>query len=310
VSRRPPRAWFALVAGTLAMAACSRADLDAITPPGDGGQPDGVTPVTCPSPALQPTDSSMQTVQVGGVTRSYVLHVPPSYDGSKPVPLIVDFHALNSSGAQYQNSSIFPDVTDPEGVVMAFPSGLMGPSFVGWNVGPCCVPNADDVAFVRALVTQVSMTACIDPKRIYAAGFSMGGGMANYLACHAADVFAAVAPSSFDLLQDNVSDCRPARPISVISFRGSGDNLVPYEGGFSSVVPGMPVTFLGAQGTFQKWAELDGCTGSPSPPDSNGCSTYSSCQGGVEVVLCTVSGGQTFGDSAISWPFLKRHPMP
>jgi polyhydroxybutyrate depolymerase len=299
------------VAGTLAAVACSRADLDAITPPpGDGGPPDGVTPVTCPSPALQPTDSSMQTVQVGGTVRSYVLHVPPSYDGSKPVPLIVDFHGLTTSGAQYRNSSTFPDVTDPEGVIMAFPSGLMGQSFTAWNVGPCCIPTADDVAFARALVTQVSMTACIDPKRIYAAGFSMGGGMANYLACRAADVFAAVAPSSFDLLEENVDDCRPVRPISVISFRGSADMLVPYDGGFSAVVPGMPVTFLGAQKTFQKWAELDGCTGSPSPPNSDGCSTYASCQGGVEVVLCTVPGGQTFGDGTIAWPFLKRHPLP
>ena len=47
--------------------------------------------------------------------------------------------------------------------------------------------------------------ACVDPKRVYAAGFSMGGGMAHYLACHAADVFAAVAPSAFDLLR---RECR------------------------------------------------------------------------------------------------------
>ena len=61
----------------------------------DGG--DSTTPVTCPSPALPPGDS-MQTVQVGGVSRSYVLHVPPAYDGSKPVPLVVDFHGLAGSG--------------------------------------------------------------------------------------------------------------------------------------------------------------------------------------------------------------------
>ena len=51
------------------------------------------------------------------------------------------------------------------------------------------------------------------------------------------------------------------------------------------------VHFLGAQGTFQKWAQLDGCTGSPSTPDSNGCSTYSQCKDGVEATLCTKQGG-------------------
>ena len=85
--------------------------------------PTAAPPVTCPSPALQPGDS-MQTVQVGGVSRSYVLHVPSAYDGSKPVPLIVDFHASEHARACNERKlSPYPDVTDPEGVVMAFPIG-------------------------------------------------------------------------------------------------------------------------------------------------------------------------------------------
>src|SRR5690242_6738251 len=129
---------------------------------------------------------------------------------------------------------------------MAFPSGLAGPSGGAWNVGPCCVDNVDDVEFTRALVAEVKGLACIDPKRVYAVGFSMGGGMSHYVACHAADVFAAVAPAAFDLLQENVMDCKPPRPITVISFRGTSDPIVPYAGGPSSVVSGHPVTFLGA----------------------------------------------------------------
>jgi polyhydroxybutyrate depolymerase len=321
-----PAAVIALVAVTLAAAACSRADLDAIThiPGTDGGTDlgtdlgtdvgaDSATPVTCPSPTLPPGDG-MQTVQVSGASRSYFLHVPSTYDGTKPVPLIVDFHAITPSSTpamQQRNLSTYPDVVDPEGVVMAFPSGLMGPSGVAWNVGPCCVANVDDVAFTRALVAQISMTACIDPKRVYATGFSMGGGMAHYIACHAADIFAAVAPSAFDLLQENAVDCLPPRPITVISFRGTADNVVPYGGGFSSVVPMMPVTFLGAQGTFQKWAAIDQCGVTPSAPDANGCSTYPGCQGGVEVILCTnQGGGPAQGNAAIAWPILKRHPLP
>jgi polyhydroxybutyrate depolymerase len=253
----------------------------------------------------------MQTVQVGNVSRSYVLHVPSAYDGTKPVALIVDFGGLTATGTQQQRLSPYPAEVDPEGVVMAFPTGLPGPSGNAWNVGPCCVTNADDVGFAKALVAQVSATACVDRKLVFATGFSMGGGMAHYLACHAAEVFAAVAPSSFDLLQENVGDCLPPRPITVISFRGSADTLVPYAGGPSSVVPGMPVTFLGAQATFQKWASIDQCVGSPSTPDSDGCSTYSNCQGGVEVVLCTnQGGGQAQGDASIAWPVLKAHPLP
>ena len=65
-------------------------------------------------------------------------------------------------------------------------------------------------------MAQIQKIACIDPVRVYAVGVLTGGGMAHYLACHAADVFAAVAPAAFDLLEENVNDCNPARPITVI----------------------------------------------------------------------------------------------
>jgi polyhydroxybutyrate depolymerase len=277
-----------------------------------GGSTSSGGATTCPSSAL-PTGDTSQTVQVGTSTtsRSYLLHVPAAYDGSKPVPLILDFHFLSSSGARQRATSPYPDVVDGEGVIMAFPNGLTGPAGAGWNVGPCCVAGVDDVAFARAVVEQIQKTACIDVKRVYAVGVSMGGGLAYYLACHAADMFAAVAASAFDLMQENAVNCKPARPISVISFRGTGDTVVPYDGGPSTTVPGMKVTFLGAVPTFEKWAELDQCTGAASPPDStNGCSEYSSCQGGVEVVLCTKQGGnQEQGNASIAWPILKRHTL-
>ncbi len=291
---------------------CSRADVYAITGEttldASGGDQSTVS-VPCPSPVLQAGETSV-TLQVGSLSRSYVLHIPSAYDGSKPVPLVVDFHGIGGSGASELTSSPYPATTDPEGVVMAFPDGLKGPAGTAWNMGPCCVANVDDVSFARALLTDVQRTACIDPKRIYAVGVLTGGGMAYYLACHAADVFAAVAPAAFDLLAENVDDCKPTRPITEITFRGTAPSRVPYAGGASSLVPGMPITFLGAVATFATWAQLDGCTGSPSQADSHGCSSYSGCQAGVEVILCTKSGGgEDPGDPSIAWPVLNRHTL-
>jgi polyhydroxybutyrate depolymerase len=134
--------------------------------------------------------------------------------------------------------------------------------------------------------------------------------MSHYLACHAADVFAAVAPAAFDLLQENVGDCSPPRPITVISFRGTSDPIVPYTGGASSVVSGHPVTFLGAANTFKKWAEIDGCSGSATDA-GDGCQAYTQCTGGVEVLLCTKQGGgHEAGNARVAWPVLKRHALP
>jgi polyhydroxybutyrate depolymerase len=276
----------------------------------DAGLRDLVRPsMGCLESALGAGDTDV-TISVGDSSRSYVLHVPPAYDGSNPVPLIVDFHGIGESGRSELEASPYPAVTDGLGVVMALPNGEPGPLGSAWNFGPCCVADVDDLGFTRALVADVSTKACIDQNRIYAVGVLTGGGMVQHLACNAADVFAAVAPAAFDLIAETASSCAPTRPISVLSFRGTEDTRVPYEGGPSSVVPGMPITFLGAKESVARWAEIDGCSGSASAEDEHGCAYYSGCTAGVEVGLCTQHGGmEAPGDANVAWPVLARHHL-
>ncbi len=271
---------------------------------------DATAAVTCPTTALSAGDTN-GSLQVGGANRTYILHVPKGYTGRTAVPLVVDFHGLGSSGSGEASASGYKALSDQEGFLVAYPNGIDN----AWNIGPCCTTSrtVDDLGFVKALVAKIESSACVDPKRVYAAGFSMGGGISHYLACNAADVFAAVAPSAFDLLQDTEEPCQPSRPITEISFRGTSDPIVPYSGGASNPPNGLNVTihFLGAQATFQKWAQLDGCTGTPSAADSSGCSTYSQCKDGVEVTLCTKQGGgHEPGSAQVGWAMLKKHSMP
>lgn len=266
-------------------------------------------PPACPATVLAPGDYN-KAITISGKKREYILHVPKSYLGDAPVPLLVDFHPIGGSASGESGSSPYKNVTDKEGVITVYPNGLAGPMGNAWDVGPCC-SDANDTGFVRALVTEVKTLTCIDSKRVYATGFSMGGGMSHYSACHLADVFAAVAPAAFDLLKENEASCSPSRPIPVISFRSKGDYIVAYDGGLSSVVSGMPIHFLGAKGTFKKWAELNKCKGSPSEEDSNGCSTYSDCNAGVKVTLCTKQGGgHDYGNASVGWPWLKQFTLP
>jgi polyhydroxybutyrate depolymerase len=286
----------------VAQAGCSRASLYAVT-----GSTDA--PIVCPSVVAPPGDT-MQTVRVGAQTRSYILHLPPAYDGQTPVPLVLDFHGIGGTGATELADSPYRTPLDGAGAILAFPDGLKGPAGTAWNVGPCCVANVDDVAFARAVVASVETIACVDSARVYAVGILTGGGMAHYLGCHAADVFAAVAPAAFDLLTENVDGCTPPRAVTEIAFRGTADPRVPYDGGPSSLVPGMPLTFLGAVGTFDAWAGIDGCTGTASAMDANGCQRYGDCRNGAEVILCTkAGGGEDPGDPSIAWPVLMRHSL-
>jgi polyhydroxybutyrate depolymerase len=264
--------------------------------------------VTCPSPALKAGDTTA-TVQVGSISRSYVLHVPSTYDGSKPVRW--SWISTPSPARARRASKLTVSGADR--------SGRGGHGLSNWVGGParrrlerrpCCVADVDDVAFAKALVTQVQRVACIDPKRVYAVGVSMGGGMAYYLACRAADVFAAIAPSAFDLMQEELVDCNPPRPITVISFRGTADKVVPYGGGLFFHGAGHARHVPGRAGNLQEMGGIDQCTDSPSAEDSNGCSSYLACQSGVEVILCTKQGGgQEAGNASVAWPVLRRHTL-
>lgn len=172
---------------------------------------------------------------------------------------------------------------------MAYPQGIDN----AWNIGPCCTESRqiDDAAFARAVVAQVSAEACVDSSRVYATGYSNGGGMAYKLAYDAADMVAAIAPAAFDMVQG--MGCAPSRPISVFSFRGRLDPIVPYNGGPSS--PPTPydlpsTTFLGAEGSFPARGGLNQCSTSTSSAGT-GCQGFNSCEGGTETVLCTARFG-------------------
>ena len=127
----------------------------------------------------------------------------------------------------------------------------------------------------------------------------------------AADVIAAIAPYACDLFVSQ--PCAPSRPIAMIDYRGTSDNVVPYAGGVITIpIPGetRQITFLGATQTFEKIRNLNGCTRTPQTTHSN-CSTYATCNQGVETTLCTVqNGGHTWGDSSVAWSVLKNHTLP
>jgi len=249
------------------------------------------------------------SVNVDGKSRTFIMHVPSAYKGTDPVPLVVDYHPIGGSGSGELSSSPYKGKTDPEGVITLYPDGTAKPGGMGngWNVGPCC-SNDDDVKFSREMIKAVEEKVCINKQRVYATGFSMGGGMSNHVACFMSDIYAAVAPAAMDLNTTNSAKCNPERPVPIIMFRGTNDFVCKYQGGDSGFNDGL--NFLGAEGNFKFWAQKNECQGSPSK-NSNGCDEYSNCKDGSKVILCTKQGGgHDYGDANVGWPFLKQYELP
>lgn len=243
------------------------------------------------------------TMMHDGAERRYAIHVPTSYDGSEAVPLVLDFHGFSSNGTQ-QMAFGWSRKSDEEGFIVVHPDGLAS----SWNGGELCcgqslANDVDDVGFALAIVARLREQACIDPRRVYVTGLSNGGAMTHYLACDQSGVFAAAAPVS---MGNGVESCQPERPISVIMFRATGDQLVAYEGGM----------YPSAAEDFAQWKSINGCSGDPEPTYGI-CETYFDCDGGVEVTLCTLDAGHLPYDNAddlsipdVAWEAFERQPLP
>ncbi len=249
----------------------------------DSAGSDGPEPESCPAGTLPPGRYSGVTLEHAGESRSYDLVVPQSVDVTQPATLVLNFHGLYGNPGQQAMFSQYDAAAESAGVIVAYPAGLSN----SWNAGLCCggaqSSGVDDVGFARTLVQHIGLGSCIDPKKVFAIGMSNGGHMAHRLACEAADVFAGVASVAGVL---TMLQCSPSRPISVQQFHGTGDTIVQYDG----FGPGFP----GAQDMMQGWAVRNGCAPVPNITHQQGnstCETWTACDDGVEVTLCTVEGG-------------------
>lgn len=272
------------------------------------------------------------TLQSGGLTRDSILHVPSSYDPTKPAMLIVNFHGYTSNSVEQEVLTRMDDASDAKGFLVAYPDGIAN----SWNAGDCCgdswTGGVDDVQFARDLVAYISASYCVDPARIYATGFSNGGFLSHRLACEAADLFAAISPVS-GVLGIPPNQCMPSRPVPVLEFHGTADPVVPYAGG-TPVSPynfgtGFPIDFRSVPETIAFWTATDSCFGTGNTIYQQGdatCVEYAECAGGSDVTLCTLNGdGHTWpggvpiplGNTSTSISatdtmvsFFEAHPMP
>lgn len=283
-------------------------------------------------PVSTPTTDTTRTINFGGMERTYILHVPPSYDG-KPVPLVMVFHGGGGNAENAVKMTNFNAFSDNKGFIVAYPSGTgrLEDKILTWNSGTCCgfaqANNVDDVGFVRTMIADIQTIAAIDSKRIYATGMSNGGIISYRLACEASDLIAAIGSVSGT---QNITPCNPQSPISVIDFHGTADQHLPYNGGIGDKsLAG--TDFVSVQDSIQFWVKEDQCSSTPATQKYADIQqdTYSNCANGTTVELYTIINGlhawpgsdgpgwiggdlptQSISATQLIWDFFASHPKP
>jgi polyhydroxybutyrate depolymerase len=224
-----------------------------------------------------------------GQTREYLLYVPRSYDRSRPTPLVISMHGAGLWGAAQKDISQWNTVAEREGFIVVYPSGARGSGPRVWRMGSEAGP-ARDVTFISDLIDKLSADYNIDSARIYADGFSNGGGMAFVLSCTLSDRIAAVGMVGAARLLP-WTWCTDHRAVPMIAFHGTADPGAPYTGGRTWVAREV---FPDVRTWTANWAQRNRCA--PNPTDSTVAAnvtrrTYTGCADDASVVLYTIHGG-------------------
>jgi len=287
----------------------------------------------CGQPAA--AGSAMYRIQSGGRTRQVIVHVPAHYTGKTKVPLVLNLHGSESTAQAQEAFSGMDATSDADGFIVAYPQALIAAGGgYDWNIpgvpllgGQNPPANAaSDVSFLTGLVHSLAAKYCVNTSRVYATGMSGGGRMASQLGCDASQTFAAVAPVAGLRFP---SRCPAARPVPVIAFHGTADDVDPFEGN------GQAYWTYSVPTAAQRWAAKDGCrASSPRHVTNTGylLTEYQGCASGAAVELYAVGGeghewpggpampasitkalgpqSDAISANTTMWAFFAAHPLP
>ncbi len=231
---------------------------------------------------------------------------------------------------------------DTKGFITLTPEGSGNP-VPRWDVGV----STADMRFIGDLLDEADRTLCIDTNRVYVAGLSNGAFMTSAVACAYSDRVAAVAPVAG--ITADIANCAPKRPVPVVTFHGTGDQFVTYDGTFGKAALNLPSPDgkgkLGDNPQFMAkmrrkpvpdqlamWAKRNGCQNASTQTAVASDVTHFvwNCPADASVELYRITGGghawpgsafskmiagtvgpttMSIDADAIMWDFFVAHPL-
>ena len=281
-----------------------------------------------------PTGVRDITLDAGGAAHDVRIYVPTEIS-SDPAPTVLDWHGLGSNGAEQAAFSGYETLAETEGFIVVHPTGVadggVGPN--SWELAQFDTPDRDDLAFADALIDLLVADWCGDPSRIYSTGMSNGGFFTSELVCNRSGRIAAAVSVAGTSHPDS---CDPSRPVPYVSFHGTADDVVPFDGSGESTLSDVvdPDGFFGQvmPDEFAEFAADDGCDPQPTRVELTPeviSNDYTGCDDDVPMTFYEiVGGGHTWPGSPLAeqlgglgfftddisatadgWAFMSQHSL-
>ena len=236
-----------------------------------------------------------ETVVSNDLVRRYHIHLPSNYEASNSLPLLIALHGRLGTGKKMIKQTDFNRIADREGFIVVYPEGFKRGWADGRGITHADKLGVDDVAFIDKLIKICREKLYLDHTRIFIAGHSNGGFMAQRLAIERSHQFAAIAIVAASLSQWLASRFTASRPMPILFINGTADPVTPYGGGRQ---PG-GARVLSVEDTVKFWVRFNGCNELPEIQEIHGLDsshlasvfTYRSCQNHTQVKLYRIEGG-------------------
>lgn len=173
-------------------------------------------------------------ILVGGMRPVEVI-LPGTYSTAVAAPLLILLHGFGGSAERIESVLRLQTLALQNGMIFLAPTGT--PNSLGiryWKASKACCDflgaGPDDSAYILSLIEEVSSKYNVDQRRIYLAGHSNGGFMAQKMACDHSSKIAAILCMSGAVEMDT-SLCRPSSKVSILTIHGTLDPTIKFDGG-------------------------------------------------------------------------------
>ena len=219
-----------------------------------------------------------KTADGAGNTRDFELLVPVSQSPNKPLAVTFVYHGSGGNEDVAKGYGLQNAPGAAEASIFVFPRGIPFEGYgVGWN-DEC---SGYDMPLFDHMLADISENFCIDPSRVFAAGFSWGGDHVTALACCRGSRVRAIAPAS---CSDEFSDPSNHCTYKNAPCPNAGSTAVRFT--FDRGGDG-PLTAQQYAATTQLFRGLDRCSGS-AVAGNKPCVSYEGCS--QPYVECGYSG--------------------
>lgn len=119
----------------------------------------------------------------GSRGRDYTVHVPPTYSGRSPVPLVMVLHGCHQTHHDIQHVSAFDTIADRAGFLVVYPfvtgyTGWRNKNCWGWWHESEIHAGAGEVEDLWHIIREVQAQYKVDRRRVHVTGLSAGAAMA------------------------------------------------------------------------------------------------------------------------------------